>query len=71
MNTDSNEPWVLRVTDGKTERVPVTLGLTDPRTERVLLTVRRDRRDVAAARSPRRAFTPGTPVQVPRRTIRS
>ena len=35
VNTTDAEPWVLRVTDGKTERVTVTLGLRDPRTERV------------------------------------
>ena len=37
VNTSTQEPWVLRVTDGKTERVNVTLGLRDPRTERVLV----------------------------------
>ena len=31
-------PWVLRVTDGRAERVDVTLGLRDPRTEQVLVT---------------------------------
>ena len=69
VNTDSNEAWVLRVTDGKTERVPVTVGLTDPRTERVLLTSGVSVSDVVLQGSSR-SIPPGTPVQVPRRTIR-
>jgi len=31
------DPWVLRVRDGKAERVPVTIGLHDEQTERVEL----------------------------------
>ena len=30
VNIDSNEAWVLRVTDGKTERAPVTVGPDGP-----------------------------------------
>lgn len=56
-------PWVLRVRDGKAERVPVTLGVRDDRGERVevrdgLLTG--DVLLIGAARS----ITPGTPVSL-------
>lgn len=37
VNTSEAQPWVLRVTEGRTERVPVTIGLRDPQTERVQL----------------------------------
>jgi len=64
VNIDPNEAWVLRVTDGKTERAPVTVGLTDPRTERVLLTSGVSASDVVLQGSSR-SIPPGTPVQVP------
>jgi RND family efflux transporter MFP subunit len=64
VNTDSTEAWVLRVTDGKTERVPVTVGLADPRTERVLLTSGVSASDTLL-QGPSRSIPPGTPVQVP------
>jgi RND family efflux transporter MFP subunit len=64
VNTDSTEAWVLRVTDGKTERVPVTVGLADPRTERVLLTSGVTASDTLL-QGPSRSIPPGTPVQVP------
>jgi RND family efflux transporter MFP subunit len=35
VNTSGPEPWVLRVANGETERVNVSLGLRDPRSERV------------------------------------
>ena len=38
VNMTEPTPWTLRVTNGKTERVDVTLGLRDPRTEQVLVT---------------------------------
>ena len=38
VNVTEPTPWVLRVTNGKTERVDVMLGLRDPRTEQVLVT---------------------------------
>ena len=50
INTDGSEPWALRVTDGKTERVTVTLGLRDPRTERVHVVSGLTRTRYAAAR---------------------
>ena len=43
-------PWVLRVADGKTERVDVTLGLRDPRTRARADCVRAYGRRHAAAR---------------------
>jgi len=52
------------VTDGKTERAPVTVGLTDPRTERVLLTSGVSASDVVLQGSSR-SIPPGTPVLVP------
>ncbi len=64
VNVESGEAWVLRVTDGKTERVPVTIGLTDPRTERVLLTSGVSASDTLLQGSSR-SIPPGTPVQVP------
>ena len=64
VNTDATEAWVLRVTDGKTERVPVTIGLTDPRTERVLLTSGLSASDTLL-QGPSRSIPPGTPVQLP------
>ncbi len=64
VNVESGEAWVLRVTDGKTERVPVTIGLTDPRSERVLLTSGVSASDTLLQGSSR-SIPPGTPVQVP------
>ena len=64
LNLDANEAWVLRVADGKTERVPVTVGLTDPRTERVLLTSGVSDSDTLLQGSSR-SIPPGTPVQLP------
>jgi membrane fusion protein (multidrug efflux system) len=38
VNMKGDTPWVLRIVDGKAQRVQVTLGLRDPRTERVEVT---------------------------------
>jgi multidrug efflux pump subunit AcrA (membrane-fusion protein) len=61
VNMTADPPWVLRVTDGTTERVDVTLGLIDSRTERVQIT-----RGVAAGdvllRGAAQGISPGTPV---------
>ena len=38
VNTKGETPWVLRIANGKAERVDVTLGLRDPRTERIEVT---------------------------------
>jgi hypothetical protein len=54
---------VLRVTDGKTERVNVTLGLRDPRTERVLVASGVGESDTLL-RGAAQGITPGTSVQL-------
>jgi hypothetical protein len=54
---------VLRVSGGKAERVPVTLGLHDEQTERVEITsgVREGDRLLVG---PAQAITPGTPLKL-------
>jgi RND family efflux transporter MFP subunit len=63
VNLEGATPWVLRVADGKTERLEVTLGLQDQHSERVLI-----RKGVAEGdvllRGPAQGITPGTPVRV-------
>jgi RND family efflux transporter MFP subunit len=61
--TDASMPWVLRVSDGKTERVAVTLGLRDPRTELVNVASGLNDGDVLL-RGASQGITPGTPVKV-------
>ncbi len=63
VNTSTQTPWVLRVTNGKTERVNVTLGLRDPRTERVLVASGLSEGDTLL-RGAAQGITPGTPVQL-------
>ena len=63
VNTTTQTPWVLRVTDGKTERVNVTLGLRDPRTERVLVASGLAADDTLL-RGAAQGITPGTSVQL-------
>ncbi len=63
VNTSGEKAWVLRVADGKTERVDVSLGLRDPRTERVLVVEGLKAGDVLL-RGAAQGITPGTPVQV-------
>ena len=60
---DASKPWVLRVADGKTERVNVTLGLRDPRTELVNVASGLNDGDVLL-RGASQGITPGTPVKV-------
>ena len=60
---DPSKPWVLRVTDGKTERVNVTLGLRDPRSEVVNVAAGLNEGDVLL-RGASQGITPGTPVKV-------
>jgi membrane fusion protein, multidrug efflux system len=60
---DPSKPWVLRVTDGKTERVNVTLGLRDPRSELVNVAAGLNEGDVLL-RGASQGITPGTPVKV-------
>jgi len=62
-STSANEPWVLRITDGKAERVTVKIGLRDDQTERVELASGAQAGDqilIGAAK----ALTPGTPVRI-------
>jgi membrane fusion protein, multidrug efflux system len=61
--TDPSMPWVLRVTDGKTERVSVKLGLRDPRTELVNVAAGLKDGDVLL-RGASQGITPGTSVKV-------
>jgi RND family efflux transporter MFP subunit len=63
VNTKSEMPWVLRVVDGKTERVNVTLGLRDPRTERVEVTAGLSEADTLL-RGASQGIEPGTSVQI-------
>jgi hypothetical protein len=53
---------VLRVANGKAEKVTVTLGLQDPRTERVQITSGVNEGDVLL-RGAAQGITPGTPIQ--------
>jgi membrane fusion protein (multidrug efflux system) len=65
VNTSGAEPWVLRVTNGRAERVGVALGLRDPRTERVQVTAGLREGDVLL-RGAAQGIAPGTPVSVTR-----
>jgi RND family efflux transporter MFP subunit len=63
VNTSSKEPWVMRIKDGKAEKVTVSLGLRDEQTERVELASGVQAGDqllVGASQG----LTPGTPVKV-------
>lgn len=59
----TGSPWVLRVKDGRTERVEVRLGLQDPRTERVLVVSGVTEGDILL-RGAAQGITPGTAVDV-------
>ena len=63
VNENTGAPWVLRVQDGKAQKVEVTVGLRDEQTERLELTkgvVAGDLLLVGAAQG----MTPGTPLRV-------
>jgi RND family efflux transporter MFP subunit len=60
---DPKSPWVLRVKDGKAERVPVTLGLRDDQTEQLQITEGVTSGDRLLV-GPAQAITPGTPLQI-------
>jgi RND family efflux transporter MFP subunit len=66
VNTSGTSPWVLRVRDGRTEKVDVTLGVRDERTERLLVTAGVAEGDILL-RGPAQGITPGTPVRVSER----
>ena len=63
VNERTGTPWVLRVRDGKTEKVEVTLGLRDPQTERVEIATGVSDGDVLLVGASQ-GMTPGTPVKV-------
>jgi multidrug efflux pump subunit AcrA (membrane-fusion protein) len=63
VNTSGATPWALRVVDGRTERVDVTLGLRDPRTERVQVTGGLGEGDVLL-RGAAQGIAPGTAVEL-------
>jgi RND family efflux transporter MFP subunit len=63
VNTADATPWVLRVADGRTERVEVGVGLRDPRTERVQVVAGLNEGDTLL-RGAAQGITPGTPVTV-------
>ena len=63
VNTTDQAPWVLRVSDGKAERVNVTVGLRDPRTERLEIKSGLNEGDIVL-RGAAQGITPGTPVNV-------
>ena len=63
VNNNEPEPWVLRVRNGTTERVALTLGLRDPRREEVQVTSGLDDGDVLL-RGAAQGISPGTPVKL-------
>jgi RND family efflux transporter MFP subunit len=63
VNTTGTPAWALRVKDGKTERVDVTLGLRDQRTERVQVASGVTEGDILL-RGASQGITLGTPVTV-------
>lgn len=63
VNERAGAPWVLRVRDGKTERVEVTLGLRDAQTERVEVAGGLNDGDVLLVGASQ-GMTPGTPVRI-------
>ena len=63
VNTTEAEPWVLRVRNGTTERVSVTLGLRDPRREQVQIASGLNDGDTLL-RGAAQGISPGTPVKV-------
>jgi membrane fusion protein (multidrug efflux system) len=63
VNDRGGKPWVMRVRDGKAERVEVTLGLRDEQTERVEIASGVQQGDVLLVGAAQ-GMTPGTPVRV-------
>ncbi|MGE0443759.1 MAG: efflux RND transporter periplasmic adaptor subunit [Vicinamibacterales bacterium] len=66
VNTTGPSPWVLRVAEGKTEKVDVTIGLADRRTEQLQVASGLNEGDVLL-RGAAQGITPGTAVEVGRR----
>ena len=65
VNTSGEEAWVLKVADGRTERVEVTVGLADRRTEQLQIASGLNEGDVLL-RGAAQGIAPGTAVQVGR-----
>jgi hypothetical protein len=63
VNEAEESPWVLRVRDGRTERVEVVVGVRDPRTERVELKAGVNEGDVLL-RGSAQAIAPGVQVAI-------
>ncbi|HXK62421.1 MAG TPA: efflux RND transporter periplasmic adaptor subunit [Acidobacteriota bacterium] len=63
VNLDSPDPWVLRLRDGRTERVEVRVGLEDKRTKRVEILAGVNPGDLLLVGAAQH-ITPGTPVRV-------
>jgi membrane fusion protein, multidrug efflux system len=63
VNFNGPQPWVLRVKDGKAERVPVTVGLRDQQTERVEIASGVNEGDILLLGAAQ-GMTPGTPVKI-------
>ena len=65
VDTDGDGAWVLRLREGKAERVPIAIGLRDERHARVEIRRGLTEGDVLLSRAGQ-AITPGTPVTVER-----
>jgi membrane fusion protein, multidrug efflux system len=63
VDTTGQSPWVLRLREGKAERVPVQVGVRDDRSERLEILSGVAAGDVLLSGAAR-AITPGTPVTV-------
>lgn len=63
INISGTTPWAVRVANGRTEKVDVTIGLRDPRTEQVQVAAGLNEGDTLL-RGAAQGITPGTPVQV-------
>ena len=63
LDNSASAPSVIRVRDGKTERVTVQIGLRDPETERVEIVSGLNEGDVVLI-GPARGIAPGTPVSI-------
>jgi RND family efflux transporter MFP subunit len=63
VDTSGQHPWVLRLKDGKAERVSVRVGVRDDRTESIEVLAGVGAGDVLLTGAAR-AVTPGTPVAV-------
>jgi membrane fusion protein (multidrug efflux system) len=63
VNENGQKPWVVRVRDGKAERLEVNLGLRDDQTERVEIASGVQEGDVLLLGASQ-GITPGTPLRV-------